>query len=299
MRFWAALVAVLVAMYAALNVFAGDNCKAGAACGDKAAATAQVKSVAAEGDACCPSKAGDKAATARLVAAEGDACCPGDKAKDVAHKHKHEVSADRCQSQCGEKIAGSIPAMKFTVGDQTVTCPGEALDLADGNETRIKYVVGKETYTDQRKALQAYAAQLEECLDTMTKVQYVIGDDTTCCPQSADALAKKSGKPVHYRVALVDFASKDRAAEAAKLAATAAEKVALKCMVGDKEYSCTEAASEACKKAGGEAKVAWCLGETKTECEQTARVMLLRARITAAAEAVARLTETAQATDRG
>ena len=299
MRFWAALVAVLVAMYAAFNAFAGENCKAGAACGDKQAAAANVRLVAAEGNACCASKAGDKAVTAKLVAAEGDACCPGDKAKDVAHKHKHEVSADRCQSQCGEKVAEHIPAMKFAVGDKTVACPGEALDLADGDEAKIKYVVGKETYTDQRKALKAYAAQLEECLGTMTSVQYVIGDDTTCCPGSAEALAKKAGKPVQYRVALVDFQSKDRAAEAAKLAAAAAEKVTLKCAVGDKEYSCEEAATEACKKVGGDAKVAWSLGETKTECEETARVMLLRARITAAAQAVARLTETAQASDRG
>ncbi|MBN2447735.1 MAG: hypothetical protein JXO22_13460 [Phycisphaerae bacterium] len=266
--------AIVVLVATAANTFA-DNCATPAG-GDRAVAK---KACAGSGDACCTKDA------AACKTADGKAACA---TKTTSATKGACDGKAACGIACAEKVTAGMPVMAYSVSDKSTRCPEEAKALADGDSSKIKFVVADESYDNEQDALAAYAKHLDGYLKKMTAVEYVIGDDTTCCPNSAKALAEKNGKPIHYRVATVDFDSKEQAEKAAKVAAEAADKISLTTMVDGKPYTCEKSAAAACQ-LSEKKSMAYCVGEMKTECRKTADVALLQAKILSAAEAVAKL----------
>lgn len=214
--------------------------------------------------ACCQ-KAGSSGAKT--------ACCAGG-SKSVA-----------CKAACDE-IAKDMPKMSFIVGDTKVACPKEAESMAKADGKALKYVVADKTYDAAPAAYDALAAELDAYFNKMMTVQYAVGEAKVSCPQSADALAKKDGKPVHYRLASFDFADKVKAEKAAAEAKAAAEKITMKMVVGEKTYACPQSAESAAKSCSG--KVEYVVGEQKLCCPNMARVAVAQARIETAVEVLAK-----------
>lgn len=199
-----------------------------------------------------------------------------------------------CAARCGDKAATcdvakaksrSIPVMQYKVGDKVTCCPDEAAKLAGDNKDAIQYVVGEETIAGESDAKQAYAKLLERQLQDVTTVKFAVGDDCVTCPMTAKAMATKAGKPVHYRLASFDFENQDAAQKAAETARQAAEKVAMKMVVGEKEFCCATTAASVAKADGK--KVEYCVGDKKTPCNVTASVDLALAKLNAALDVLA------------
>ena len=213
------------------------------------------------------------------------ACCSKDQAKTAASSSCSKDGGACGETNCaGEQVAYKgmmIPRMVYLVGDQTLTCPRTAAAAAKESGTTLKYVVAGQTYDDKEAALAAHAEQLENFLNNdVLAVQYTVGKDCTRCSNSAKAMANKCGQPVKYRLASRNFASKDKAEEAAKVAREAAEKIALEIKVGNKCFNCPNEASQVAQKDGKQ--VDYCVGELRTTSKSAASVYVAIEKIKAA-----------------
>ncbi len=278
MRFTITAAVLLVGLYGITPALA-DNC-------DKDAAKAMkcgTKSDKCDAKKCCTTS--DKGDAKKCCAASEK----GQTTKVVAYEDKegHDIPKDQCASQCANKVAKGTPLMCFVVGDKQTNCPGEAEELAGGDASKIKYAVGEKKYDNEADAKKAYGEALDGYLKEITQVQYVIGKDVTCCAVTAGSMAKKQNAPIRYRVAMVDFEDKSEAEKAAKLATEASEKVHMTCLVDGKKYQCDKQAEAACKASGKKAK--FVIGDVTTDCDVTAKILVLRSKIDAAAEAVAKI----------
>ncbi len=222
---------------------------------------------------------------AKLASDEKKSCATGKTVADAKACSPKYVSKASCAAECSGKVASGAPTMMFVVADQKVGCPDKAAELAKSHDgAKIKYVVDGEMYCDHGKALEAYATTLSRYYDSITEVAYVVGDESTYCHASAKAMAKScDSKAMKYRVANVTFECAAAAKKASLASRKAADDVTMKCMVGDKEYACSTQAKMACSAKGD--KVMWAVGDTKTACEHTAKVAMLRAKIDAALKA--------------
>jgi hypothetical protein len=225
---------------------------------DKDAKSGQTKS------ACCQ-KAGSAEAKS--------ACCA---------KNSQSVA---CKAAC-DAIAKDLPKLSYVVGDKKVCCPKEAESLAKGDAKAIKYVVAGKTFDAAPAAYDALTAELDSYFNKIVTVQYAVGEEKMSCPMSAEAAAKKAGKPMSYRLASFDFADKAKAEKAAADAKAAADKVSMKMMVGEKAYDCPMSAESAAKSCSG--KVDYVVGEQKLCCPNMAKAALAQARIEAATEVIAK-----------
>lgn len=259
-------------------------------CGDKATTVASKKTCGSDAQTVASKKT--CATTAQTVADKGSCGSP---ATTVAGKQSCATPAqtvagkDSCDSSGSGQIATGAPAMIFLVGDQKTECPCTAEQLAKQHDAKITYLVGDEKYCEKPAAMTAYAKALDKHLAGMTKVSFVVGDKETCCEKTAGTFAKADNQPVRYRVAMVDFSEARQAREAAQRAEQAASHVKMTYRVGDKSYACPMTAQAACASPGGDnsAKPAmhFVVNDDTTECSVTAKVMLLQAKINAAAEA--------------
>jgi hypothetical protein len=214
-------------------------------------------------------------------------CCAKSKAahEGAMAKTAGETSACHGKAMCAKgAVATDMPKMLYKVGDETTCCPKQADKLAGGDSSKIRYVVAGKEYTKNEEALKAYATVLDEYLNSMQNVRFVVGEQCVSCPMAAQALAKGAGQPMKYRVAAITFAEKAKAETAAKLARAAAEKVQMTCVVDGQKYSCPKEAEQACAKSGKKAE--YVVGDMKTNCPITAGVELAKARIDAARKAL-------------
>lgn len=272
MQFWFAFVALFFSMFGALFSYAQDAKKSTdqpAACCQKA--DAKTTAAQSKGDCCA------KDGRSEAVAAKGD--CAAKTGCSAQAKADGGCSGSNLAS-CNFR---GVPAMMYKVGDEEMDCPAQAQKVAAADKKAIKFVVDGKTYDAQADAMTAYADVLEKHLQKMTAVQYVVGEECVGCPVSAKALAEKNKGKVRYRVASTTFDDQAVAEKAAKLAKDASDKVAMKMMVGDKEYQCPASAQEACK--DGQ-QIAYQIGETRTPCKVSARVELAKAKILSAMKAV-------------
>lgn len=214
-------------------------------------------------------------ATAKAVSDGGakPACCSADAA-----------GAGKCSSARAAACKAGAPCMKYTVGDKSTCCPEEAAKLAGGDKSKITYVVGDRTFSDETEAKKALAAALDAYLTEMTTVKFAVGEKCLACPIEAASLARKEGQPVRYRLATFDFSSQEAAEKAAAAAKEAASSIKLGWKVGEKSFCCAAMAGDAAKKEGQ--PVQFCVGEKSTNCEVTASVDLALARIEAALAAI-------------
>lgn len=220
-----------------------------------------------------------KAASAAACDKEKGTCC---QSKGAALAACHGAGAD---SEFVKAARAAMPKLMYRVGDKTVCCPDQASELAKSQNATVRFVVGEQSFENEGEAKQAYAKALDGYLSEITSVKYVVGDSCLACPNAAASLAKKEGKPVKFRVASFDFADEAAAKKAIEHAKSAAQKVEMKMVVGESNYSCpTEAAAAA--KSGGK-NVEYCIGEKRTVCRVSATVDLALARVDAAIDALA------------
>lgn len=254
---------------------------------------------------CCHGKDnGEKTAVAK-AAADGGGTCQKD--KSTCNK---DGTASKAQCEGKSLAATGMPLMQYKVGEQTTQCPKQAAELAANDESKIRYVVGTEEYTDKVAALNAYAKVLDGYLATMTSVRFAVGGECVNCPLAAAELAKKSGDSVKYRVGTVAFVEKTAAEKAAERAQGAAKQVTMKMVVDGKTVTCAQDGAKTCQGQNGtchakdgEGKAAaadakgschgaakdceYVVGDVKTRCAATAKVELAKARILAAQKAIA------------
>lgn len=199
--------------------------------------------------------------------------------------------ATAAKSCCQDAQALKVPAMSYKVGDKVVGCPVEAEKLAKESKATVKFVVGDETFADKTEANVAYTKELNSFVESATStLKYSVGDECVACPVTAGEMAKKSGSPMRYRVATVDFKTEAEAKKVMAAAKEAADKVEMKIMVGEKCMSCPDSAAEAARKENK--KVEYVVGESRTGCNIEARMNLAHARAEAV---VAVLTKAAKA----
>jgi hypothetical protein len=229
-------------------------------------------------------------------------CAEKDKQKDDSKGccEKHGAQKDEKSAMCSSDVTCDgdrvryegveIPRIGFKVGDTVTCCMKSATEMAKGDKSKIKFVVADKTYDDLNQAQAARLELLEDWYNNLLTVKYAVGDECVGCPIAAKQLASKSGKEVHYRLAKFDFADKAAAEKAAQNARAAADKVTMTWSVGDKSYNCPKQAGQVAESTGK--KVEYCVGESRTPCETTAKTRLIEARITAALEVLAKAQKT-------
>jgi hypothetical protein len=252
--------ALTITLVATISSSAWAQCQESAKTAQAGGCT-QSAQLASEKSGCCASKsqlAGDKAGCCASKLASGKLGTCGN----------------------GKTLARAIPAMRYQVGEKTTACPEEAKTLAAEAQAEIQYVVGEKTIATEGEAKQAYAALLATHLEEMTTVKFAVGDECVACPVTAKSMAKKSGKPMQFRLASYNFENEDAAKKAAEAARGAADKVTMKMVVGGKEFCCATTAATVAKADGK--SVEYCVGEKRTACDVTASVELALAKINAA-----------------
>lgn len=165
---------------------------------------------------------------------------------------------------------------------------------------------------------------IAKAMGDLPKMTYKVGEEMTCCSESAAALAKKSEAPIHFVVGEKTFETKEaaftslveqteayvnefitpctcevsgkttvagkscncpvEAGSRAELVKTAAAKVQMTYAVGEETCNCPTKAAEMAKASGS--KKEFVVAGEKTCCEMTARLNLARAKYKAAVEAL-------------
>lgn len=211
----------------------------------------------------------DKAKTTRL--ASGSCCgnCGGGKTCDPA-----------------DCWASSCPKVQYKVAGETLCCPQNAEILAKAKNEKVSYMVAGQEFCDKGDAMATLAKLLNERLEQMTTVSYVVGDETMQCGMSASKMAKSNGTDVRYRVASFTFAEQAQAEQAAKLAREAADSVKMVSVVDGKEYCCSKTAAKVAADSGKQCEYKVAGQKGSTCCQTTAEVQLAQAKIEAAAKAM-------------
>lgn len=162
--------------------------------------------------------------------------------------------------------------MLYDVAGERMGCPKSAVALAAEKNCAVKYVVDGKVYEDKAEALNAEVAVLDAYLKDALSLKYAVGEEMTSCPKAAEAMAKKNGEQVCYRLTGYKFKSQEDAEKAAKLARLAAETINIKIMVGEETFDCPMKAAEAAKQCGKE--VDYCIGTMRTTSESAAKIQL-------------------------
>ena len=177
---------------------------------------------------------------------------------------------------------------------------------------------------------------ISAAMASLPKMTYKVGDESTCCSKSAEALAEKNSAPIHFVVAETPYTDKSEAmtalvekteamlatfttpsvceksgkttiagesltcsktaASRAALVKAAVDSVNVSYVVGEETCNCTMKAKEL---AAGGAELKYVVGGEETCCEMTARLNVARAKYKAAVEALTKAqaaTEEAAAT---
>lgn len=219
-------------------------------------------------------------------------CCAADKAQTAqaaapagcATESKSGCAAAACSGQSLRYKNAAIPVMLYDVAGERMGCPKSAVALAAEKNCAVKYVVDGKAYENKAEALNAEVAVLEAYLTDVLSVKYGVGEEMTCCPKTAETLAKKNGKKVCYRLTGYTFKDQGEAEKAAKLARLAAESLNMKIMVGDEAFDCPMKAAEAAKQCGKE--VDYCIGTMRTTSESAAKIQLEIEKIKAAVDKI-------------
>ncbi len=298
----------VLALACSLSVYAGPKCgksgdktttvkadaKAGAkkGCCGKAAKTvaADAKEVAKKG--CCGKSAKEAKLAASKKGCASKCGSKGDKdAKTVAdmpcHSKKGKLASSKkgCGSKCGSKgaktVLASLPAMTYRVGDYETQCHKSASAKAEDTKAPIAFLVEGKSFDDEAAATNALASAMEARVDEMSHIQFVAGKDSFKCPVTADGAAKKANTKVKYRLAGVDFNEREKATAVAEKVEKALADMKMTMMSEGKAVKC----AKSCKKAGK--KVTYVVGDDKTCCEKTAKLMLAERKIETIVKVVA------------
>lgn len=238
-----------------------------------AGSTQDSKSTSTQGTpGCCAQKSASTTGTscAQKTALSGGACCA---------KAAQNAAAGCPKASLRQSVLASRPGMSWRVDGQLFTCPVEAEQVSKAAGKPIEYVVGESAFTDQDQAQVKLAALVEEYANGLLSLQFAVGGECFRCPVSADEAARKSQTVVKYRVAGVDFDTREAAAKALEAAMKAADATKLTFKVGDKVYPTAEEASKAAVNSSN--KVTYVIGAQEAACEASAKLILAQTRVEA------------------
>ncbi len=194
------------------------------------------------------------------------------------------VKSEGCPIQkTVDAVLASFPKVAYRVGEETTSCSKSAGEMAEKSGKAMKYVVGGEVFDTQADADVKLASLIDEEIKGLQSVKFSVGSECTKCPITAKKMAKESGSKVAYRVAGVDFASKDEAEKAVTLVKAAVESVKMSYKVGEKSFSCDKMAGAEHDKSGK--TMTFVVGDKETGCSQSAHGMMVKAKVSAAVKA--------------
>jgi hypothetical protein len=177
---------------------------------------------------------------------------------------------------------------------------------------------------DKKAGCQQAGCPVSAAMAKLPKMTYTVGEEATCCADSAKALAEKTETPIKFVVGEKSFDDKKaaytslveqtetfvnafitpskceasgthtvagvsckcpvEAGQKAELVKAATEKIQMTYVVGKESCHCPTTASKMAEKAGE--KVSFKVGEEATSCEITARINLAHAKYKAAVQAL-------------
>jgi hypothetical protein len=159
-----------------------------------------------------------------------------------------------------------LPKLAYMVGEQTLCCEESAKAVAASTKSKLIYAVGKEKFESSDKAFASLVEQTEKFVANFAT-------PSTCKESGTTTVA---GECVECSVKAGEIAAKVK---------KAMDTVAISYKVGDKTCSCpVEAKTLAAEK---KVKTFFVVDKEETECEQTARLNLARAKYKAALMALA------------
>ena len=170
---------------------------------------------------------------------------------------------------CCSVTAGmaKLPKIAYMVGDESLCCEESAKAVAAAKKSKMVYVVGTEKFDSSDKAFVGLVDQTEKFVSAFAT-------PTTCNVSGTTTIA---GECLTCNV---------QAAEVAAKVKKAMDVVAISYKVGEKSCSCPVEA-KALAAADKKAKTLFVVAGEETECEQTARLNLARAKYKAALMAMA------------
>ncbi len=208
------MVGLLLSAAAAATAW-GQTCPAGAAdktaskeCCAKTCSTADKTACAASCSETAWAKAG--APTMRIVVGEKTVNCPME-AAELAKKEntapvyyvgetKYSDMAEAGKAYAGElnKFLETVTTVRYAVGEECVSCPVTAEQLAKKQGKAMKYRLASFDFEARERAEKASAAarKAAESVKLVMKVQ----DKEFCCEKMAGEAAKKAGCSVEYVV---------------------------------------------------------------------------------------------------
>jgi len=187
------------------------------------------------------------------------------RADDTKAKCDAACASDAGTCSVTEGLA-KLPKISYMVGTKSLCCEESAKAAATESAGKLEYVVGTEKFDSSDKAFASLVTQTE-------KYVTAFATPSTCSVSGKTSIA---GESLTCSVAAGEVASKVK---------KAMDSVAISYKVGDKNCDCpVEAKSLAAAK---KAKTLFVVGKEETECEQTARLNLARAKFKAALLAMA------------
>jgi hypothetical protein len=157
--------------------------------------------------ACDKDKAGGCTKSATVASAEAKAPC---------HGQASEEAVDAAMARVFE----SMPKLVYRIGDAETICDRIAESMSADTKQPIVYVVAGETFNSRQEAMNKLAERINEKLDSVTHVAYLVGDETVQCPKAAAAAAEAKHAKAQPVLAGVKFDCPDHAqAVAAQLEA--------------------------------------------------------------------------------
>lgn len=186
-----------------------------------------------------------------------------------------------------DAVLASLPSMQYKVGEQVTGCSQSAATMAKANGGKMQYVVSEQVFTDEGEAIVKLVSLLESEIASLTSIQYAVGGECVRCPLRAKDLAKKSDSKIAYRVAGIDFESREKAQKAVEAAKAALTNVKMTYKVGDQSFCCDKMAGAKAKETSS--KLVYVVGDEETRCAQTAQLKLAKDKIRTIVEAAARL----------
>jgi hypothetical protein len=264
-------------------------------------------------ESCCKGKC-DLAATVATSTETSATCCKGKCEGTETIATSNVAGCEKCEGQC--------TAATSTVASDQGCCKGKC----EGTAT---VATSTATCEDCEGKCEGQCEDCAGCpitaaMEKLPKMTFVVGEETTCCPETAKKLADESGEHIHFVVAGKTYHDKAEAVTAlaeetetfvtafvkpqtcevsgtttvagkshsctvaagqtAALAAQAMKNVHLTYLVGDKQCDCPNEAKQMAEQTGKQ--TIYVVGKEKTGCNVTARLNLARAKYRAAVEAI-------------
>lgn len=235
--------------------------------------------------------------TAKTVAVEEKAPCGATKAKAEAgcpHAKKATTVADKTKAPCGAKTAKAdedsccSKSKKATTvahdgkagcgSSKTATTVAQTAKAPCGSaKAKGKSSCGHAKSVSASASAGTGDSRVDAILASLPKVTYRVGDETTCCEKTAEKMAEKSGKPLHYVIG-DEVLDSHCAAEVrlAELLEKELEQLAsLQFAVGEEAVHCPVTARKLAAKNGGKLayRVAGVDFEDQTRADQAVKLV--------------------------